>query len=49
MRADLDQSRGTLGRALNDGALASALGEAERQMTFLFADLKKHPLRYVSF
>ena len=49
VRANIDQSRGTIGRAMNDSALANALGEVERQMTLLFADLKKHPLRYISF
>jgi phospholipid/cholesterol/gamma-HCH transport system substrate-binding protein len=49
VQANLEESRGTLGRAANDSALASALGEASRQMTLLLADLKKHPLRYVTF
>jgi phospholipid/cholesterol/gamma-HCH transport system substrate-binding protein len=49
VQANLEQSRGTAGRAVNDSALATAVGEAARQMTLLFADLKKHPLRYLSF
>jgi phospholipid/cholesterol/gamma-HCH transport system substrate-binding protein len=49
VRASLDQSRGTAGRAMNDSALTNSLGEAQRQMALLFADIKKHPLRYISF
>jgi hypothetical protein len=49
VQANLEESRGTAGRAVNDSALASAIGEAARQMTLLLADLKKHPLRYVAF
>jgi phospholipid/cholesterol/gamma-HCH transport system substrate-binding protein len=49
VRASLDQSHGTAGRALHDSALTNALGDAERQMSLLFADIKKHPLRYISF
>jgi phospholipid/cholesterol/gamma-HCH transport system substrate-binding protein len=49
IRASLDQPRGTAGRTLHDSALTNSLGEVERQMTLLFADIKKHPLRYISF
>ena len=49
VRAELDQSRGTAGRVLHDSAITNALGEAQRQMTLLFADIKKHPLRYLVF
>jgi hypothetical protein len=49
VQANLEESRGTAGRAVNDSALTSAIGEAARQMTLLLADLKKHPLRYVTF
>jgi phospholipid/cholesterol/gamma-HCH transport system substrate-binding protein len=49
VRASLDESRGTAGRALHDSALTDALGQAEREMTLLFADIKKHPRRYLSF
>lgn len=48
IRATLDQPRGTAGRMLRDSALTDALGRAEREMTLLFADIKKHPLRYLS-
>jgi phospholipid/cholesterol/gamma-HCH transport system substrate-binding protein len=49
VQANLDESRGTAGRVIHDSALATAIGEAARQMTLLLADLKKHPLRYVTF
>jgi phospholipid/cholesterol/gamma-HCH transport system substrate-binding protein len=48
VRATLDESRGTAGRVLHDSALTSALGQAQREMTLLFADIKKHPRRYLS-
>ena len=48
VRAALDESRGTAGRVLHDSALTDALGQAEREMTLLFADIKKHPRRYLS-
>jgi phospholipid/cholesterol/gamma-HCH transport system substrate-binding protein len=49
VRAQLDEPRGTAGRVLRDSAVTNALGGAEREMTLLIADIKKHPLRYVSF
>ena len=49
VRASIEQSRGTAGRAMHDSALASALGQAERELTLLLADIKAHPLRYISF
>ena len=49
VRASLDESRGTAGRVLHDSAAFSALGDAQREMTLLFADMKKHPLRYNPF
>ena len=48
VRAALDEPRGTAGRVLQDSALTTALGQAEREMTLLFADIKKHPRRYLS-
>lgn len=48
VRASLDESRGTAGRVLHDSAITSSLGQAQREMTLLFADIKTHPLRYVS-
>jgi phospholipid/cholesterol/gamma-HCH transport system substrate-binding protein len=49
VRAALDEPRGTAGRVLHDSALTNTLGQAEREMTLLFADIKKHPRRYLSF
>jgi phospholipid/cholesterol/gamma-HCH transport system substrate-binding protein len=48
VRASMDESRGTVGRALHDSALTTALGRAQAEMTLLFADIKKHPGRYLS-
>ena len=47
VRSLVADSRGTAGRALHDSALTNAVTEAERQMSLLFADIKKHPLRYL--
>ncbi len=49
VRAQLDQSRGTAGRAMHDSAITNSLAEAQRQMSLLFADIKKRPLRYLVF
>lgn len=49
VRASLDESRGTVGRAMHDSALTSTLGQAQQEMSLLFADIKKHPFRYLSF
>ncbi len=49
IRAQLDDSRGTAGRALHDSAIGNAIAEAERQMSLLFADIKKHPFQYLVF
>ena len=49
IRSQLDESRGTAGRVLHDSALTNGVTEAERQMALLFADIKKHPFRYIVF
>jgi phospholipid/cholesterol/gamma-HCH transport system substrate-binding protein len=49
VRSLTSESRGTAGRALRDSALTNAVADAERQMSLLFADIKKHPLRYIKF
>ena len=49
VRSQLDQSSGTAGRAMHDSALTNSLVEAQRQMSLLFADIKKHPFRYLVF
>ncbi|MEP6731738.1 MAG: MlaD family protein [bacterium] len=45
----VDEPRGTAGRVLHDSALTNAVTESEKQMSFLFTDIKKHPLRYLVF
>lgn len=45
----IDEPRGTVGRVLRDSALTNSVADAQREMTLLFADLKKHPTRYLSF
>ena len=49
VRLELDQSRGTAGRMVHDSAITNAIVEAQHQMSLLFADVKKHPLRYLIF
>jgi hypothetical protein len=49
VRAALDEPRGTAGRILADSALSVGVAHAEREMTLLFADIKKRPMRYLSF
>ncbi|MES2178545.1 MAG: MlaD family protein [Gemmatimonadota bacterium] len=49
VQAQLDGSMGTAGRALHDSAVTHAIADAQRQMTSLFADMKKHPFRYIRF
>jgi phospholipid/cholesterol/gamma-HCH transport system substrate-binding protein len=49
VRARLDASDGTAGLLLNDSSLTSALANSQHEMTLLFADMKKHPFRYISF
>jgi len=48
LRAQLDSPDGTVGRFARDSAVTLQLAEAQKQMTLLFADIKKHPLRYLS-
>lgn len=45
----LDLPAGTAGRVLRDSALTNGLASAQQEMAALFTDLKKHPLRYLSF
>jgi phospholipid/cholesterol/gamma-HCH transport system substrate-binding protein len=49
VRAQLDSPEGTVGRFARDSAITLQLAEAQKQMALLFADIKKHPLRYLSF
>lgn len=48
LRAQLDSSDGTVGRFARDSAITLQLAEAQNQMALLFADIRKHPLRYLS-
>jgi phospholipid/cholesterol/gamma-HCH transport system substrate-binding protein len=49
VQQSLDEPRGTAGRVLRDSAITNAVADAQHEMTLLFADLKKHPFRYISF
>jgi hypothetical protein len=49
IRALVDEPRGTAGRVVRDSAITNALADAQREMSLLVADIKKHPLRYLSF
>jgi phospholipid/cholesterol/gamma-HCH transport system substrate-binding protein len=45
----LQSPDGTMGRMRQDRAIQEGLAGAQREMTALFADLKAHPFRYISF
>lgn len=45
----LQQPDGTVGRMRHDRAIQEGLAGAQREMSALFADLKAHPFRYISF
>jgi len=49
LRAQLNSPDGTIGRFAQDSAITLQVADAQHQMTLLFADIKKHPLRYLSF
>ena len=49
VQALLDEPRGTAGRVMHDTALTVALGDVQREMSLLFADIKAHPFKYLSF
>jgi hypothetical protein len=38
-----------VGRFAADSAITLQLAGAQREMALLFADIKQHPLRYISF
>lgn len=48
LRAQLESPDGTIGRFAADSAITMQLAEAQKQMALLFADIRKHPLRYLS-
>lgn len=47
LRAQLDSPDGTVGRFARDSAITLQLADAQNQMSLLFTDIKKHPLRYL--
>lgn len=49
LREEMNSPDGTVGRFSRDSAITLQLAESQRQMTLLFADIKKHPMRYLSF
>jgi phospholipid/cholesterol/gamma-HCH transport system substrate-binding protein len=49
LRASFRNGDGTLGRFSRDSAIAHSLAAAQSEMTLLFADMKRRPLRYLSF
>ena len=48
LRTQVGSPDGTIGRFAQDSAITLQLAEAQNQMALLFADIKKHPLRYLS-
>jgi hypothetical protein len=49
VRALMNHPNGNLGRFASDSAIFRAITSAEREMTTLIADAKRHPMRYVHF
>lgn len=49
VNALLDEPRGTAGRAMKDSIIVRELARTSQEMTLLFADIKKRPLRYLRF
>ena len=49
VRSLLDRQDGTIGRLRTDSALVRAVHRDFAALDSLFADLKKHPLRYIAF
>ena len=49
MSALLNANGGTLGRFAQDSIIAVQMTEMSKQMTELFADIKRRPLRYIAF
>ena len=49
VRSELDEPHGTLGRYRRDSTLTAAIAGAHQDMSALLSDIKKHPLRYISF
>jgi hypothetical protein len=49
VRTLLAEPRGTAGRALRDSAVQQQIAGAQAELDALVADIKAHPLRYLSF
>lgn len=49
LRATLARADGTLGRFDRDGAFSQSMATVHREMTLLFDDMRRRPLRYVNF
>ncbi len=49
LQTRMDSSTGTLDRLARDSAVTHAVADARREMALLFADVKKHPMRYIAF
>jgi len=49
LRARLAEHEGTLSRYASDSALTLSLANAQREMTLLFDDIRRRPLRYIAF
>lgn len=49
LRMRLQLAQGTAGRMMADSALARSMAQVEREMGALMADIKRRPLRYLSF
>ena len=49
LQRDMEASRGTLWRWQHDSALVRSIADARAEMALLFADVKRHPLRYLHF
>ena len=48
LRATMDTASGTLARLASDSALMRSVADARREMTALFDDVRKRPLRYIN-
>ena len=49
VRALMADPRGNLGRFSRDSAVFRAVADAEREMSALFAEARRHPMRFVQF
>jgi len=49
MQAVADSGTGTVGRFRSDSAIVLAIGRSRMSLDSLFADMKRHPFRYIAF